>query len=245
MSERYARKAASFAAFLISTGALAPLALASIDVSPVRIDLSDSHDKDVVRISNREESAKSYQVEVVAWTQTDERREVYSPTEDLLAVPPLFTLDPGEVQIVRVGMLQDADPGVERAYRMFITELAPPQMDESDTSGIRMRLQIGIPVFVAPKALPTASLDYLDSMQVEEQLFLQFQNNGNTHVKITEIQLASPRLADKVVTPVAFYVLPGQRGFLPVALPDGKPEGTVTIVTDTLGTLEYELPVTP
>lgn len=233
------------AAFLISTGVLAPLALASIDVSPVRIDLSDGHDKDVVRISNREDSAKSYQVEVVAWSQTDERREVYSPTESLLAVPPIFTLEPGDVQIVRIGMLDEADAGVERAYRMFITELASPQSEESVGSGVRMRLQIGIPVFVAPKALPTSTLDYVDSLQIEEQLFLHFQNNGNTHVKITEIQFASPRLDEKVITPVAFYVLPGQKGYVPVAVPDGKPEGTVTLVTDTLGTLEYELPLTP
>ena len=142
-------------------------------------------------------------------------------------------------------MLQPADETTERAYRLFITELATPQPEQSDVTSVRMRLQIGIPVFVAPQALPRATLDYVDSMQIEEQLFMQFRNNGNTHVKVSEIQFSAPRLTEDVITPAVFYVLPGQTGYLPVALPDGIREGTVSFVTDTLGTLEYELPISP
>jgi len=246
MTERTLWKAAVFAAFLLIFGVHAPRAIASINVSPVRIELSEDHNKDVVRISNQEDAAKSYQVEVVAWSQTDERREVYSPTDELLAVPPLFTLQPGEEQVVRVGMIADPDPKIERAYRMFITEIAPPKNTESRSSGVSMRLQIGIPVFVAPAGgMPYAALDYIESMQIDNQLFMRFRNPGNMHIKVTEIQFAAPGLADKVVTPAVFYVLPGQMGYLPVALPDGEPVGTVTFVTDTAGTLEYELPIAP
>ena len=245
MSERYKWKAAPVAAFLFIFGMIVPTTHASMSVSPVRIDLSDEHRKDVVRVSNQDESAKSYEVSVVAWSQTKERREVYAPTEELLAVPPLFTLQPGEEQIVRLGMLQDADAITERTYRMFITELAPPQPEEPAATGITMRVQIGVPVFVAPTALPTATLDYVDSMQVEEQLFMQFRNSGNTHVKVTEVQFLGLGQSDKQVAPTGLYVLAGQTGYLPVALPEGKPVGTVTVVTDTLGSLEYELPVAP
>ena len=133
-------KAAVFAAFLFISGVHIPSAIASINVSPVRIELSEDHAKDVVRISNQEDVAKSYQVEIVAWSQTDERREVYSPTDELIAVPPLFTLQPGEEQVVRLGMIAEADPKVERAYRMFITEIAQPQVAESKSTGVRMRL---------------------------------------------------------------------------------------------------------
>ena len=245
MTERCTLKAAVLAAFVFFLTIFSATAFASIDVSPVRVDLSDSHKTDTVRISNLEDSAKSYQVEVVAWSQSEERREIYSPTEELLAVPPLFTLQPGDEQVVRIGMLGDADPGVERSYRMFITELAPPQTEASEDTGVKMRLQIGIPVFVAPKALPTASLDYVDAMQVEDQLFMQFRNNGNTHIKVSEIQYSTTPLEEPIRTAAVFYVLPGQTGFLPVELPEGEVVGMVRFVTDTVGTLEYELPVTP
>lgn len=246
MKERYNWKAASVAAFLFIFGFDALDALASISVSPVRLNLSNVNTKDVVRVSNLEETTKSYQVEVVAWSQTDERREVYSPTEQLLAVPPLFSLKPGEDQLVRVGMLEDADENIERSYRMFITELAPAQSEENRVVGISMRLQIGIPVFVEPsKGMPNATLDYVESMQIGEQLFMRFRNNGNSHVKVTETHYSAPGSDNPVVTPAVLYVLPGQSGYLPIALPEGELTGTVTVVTDGLGSLEYELPIAP
>lgn len=246
MKERYKGKAAVFAAFLLIFGFGAGSAVAQIDVSPIRLELSQNHDKDVVRITNNEDHVKSYQVEVVAWSQTDDRREVYEPTDQLIAVPPIFTLERGENQAVRVGLMAPPDETTERAYRVFVTELASPRPEAQDGMAIKMRLRIGIPVFVAPTSgLPTATLDFVESMQVDNQVFMRFRNNGNVHVKVTEVQLSAPGLADKVVSPALLYVLPGQTGYLPVALPDGESAGKVTLVTDTLGTQEYELPFSP
>ena len=242
MIERYNRKAAICAAFLFLSGIGFTAAHASLNVSPVRVNLSDSHTKDVIQISNQEESVKSYEVEVVAWSQTDERREVYTPTEDILAVPPLFSLKPGETQLIRVGMLTDADANTERSYRMFITEIAPPEPEKIESTGITMRLQIGIPVFVAPVAAATTTLEFIDYLQIEEQLFVQFRNSGNTHIKVTEVHYSAPGSADKIITPAVTYILAGKTGYLPVKLPSGDQVGKVSIVTDNLGTLEYELP---
>jgi len=246
MKERYLWKAAALAAFLfISTGPIQS-AVASMSVSPVRVDLSTEHDKDVIRVTNAEDTAKSYQVEIVAWSQSEERREIYSPTEDLLAVPPLFTLEPGEEQLVRVGMLEPADTSFERSYRMFITELAPEQGAADGNVGINMRLQIGIPVFVAPsQGIPTATLDYIDSKKVGDNLFARFRNYGNSHVKITEVGYTPRGTTGVESTPAVLYLLAGQSGYLPVAIPEGEPNGTIRVVTDGLGSLEYELPVTP
>lgn len=245
MTERYFGKTAFFAVFLFIFGVYASTALASISVSPVRLDLSEFHTKDVVRISNQEETAKSYQVEVVEWSQTERRQEVYAPTEALLAVPPLFTLQPGEEQLVRIGMLEDADEKTEQSFRVFITEIAPPNPEETQTSGVNMRLQIGIPVFVAPKALPVSTFSPVDSMKIDNKLFLRFRNSGNTHVKVSEVEYKAPGLEEATTTPAAMYVLAGQTGYLPVPSPEGRAVGTVKVVTDSLGILEYELPVTP
>jgi len=245
MIERYNRKAAICAAFLFLSGISFTAAHASLNVSPVRVNLSDSHTKDVIQITNQEESVKSYQVEIVAWSQTEERREVYTPTEEILVVPPLFTLSPGEEQLIRVGMLTDADANTERSYRMFITEIAPPEPEKIKSTGITMRLQIGIPVFVAPAAAPTTTLEFIDYLQIEEQLFVQFRNSGNTHIKVTEVHYSAPGSADKIVTPAVAYILAGKTGYLPVKLPGDDQIGTVSIVTDNLGTLEYELPFAP
>jgi fimbrial chaperone protein len=242
MTERYLGKAAIVAALLFLLLNASSNAYASISVSPVRLDLGANHDKDVIRVSNQEGRQKSYQVEVVAWSQSDGEPEVYAPTEALLAVPPLFTLKPGEDQLVRVGMLEPADPAMEKTYRVFITELEPPQPETASSSGISMRLQIGVPVFVAPESAPHATFDMVDFESMGDKLYVRFGNSGNTHVKVSEVRYQSPGLEDEVVTPLAAYVLPGQTGLLPVPAPGGRPVGKVTVVTDTLGVLEYELP---
>ena len=106
MAERYSSKAAVSAALLFFFINAASIAHAAISVSPVRLDLSVTNDKEVIRVSNHEDRQKSYQVEVVAWSQGEGKPEIYAPTDAVLAVPPLFTLQPGDEQLVRVGMLE-------------------------------------------------------------------------------------------------------------------------------------------
>ena len=214
MTERYFGKTAVTAVFLLIFSVADSIAVASISVSPVRIDLGEAHTKDVIRVSNQEQRQKSYQVEVVAWSQEDGQPEVYAPTDAILAVPPLFTLEPGEEQLVRIGMMEAANAAKEQTYRVFITEIASPQSAETPSSGVAMRLQIGVPVFVAPQALPFSTFDLIESNNVDGKLFLKFRNGGNTHVKVSEVQYQPPGI------------------------------GKVTLVTDSLGTLEYELPGT-
>ena len=241
MNERYRWKAVLCTAFLLVFGGCSISAEAQVSISPVRVDLSDQRSKTVVQISNQQDTTASYQVEVVAWSQTDTQREVYSPTEEIVAVPPLFTLQPGQEQIVRIGMLTEADPLVERSYRMFVTELASPQEQEQQTSGVNMRLRLGIPVFVAPNAPPNATLDHFDSEQVDGQLFMHLRNSGNTHVRISEVQYLGQGMVEPRTESAAIYILSGQTAYVPVELGDGDDKGKVTIVTDTLGSVEYEL----
>ena len=245
MNERTNRKAATIAAFLLIFSILASVGHASVNIMPLRVDLGDDHDKDVIHFTNQGATTKSYEVEIVAWSQTDERREVYSPTEDILAVPPLFTVAPGEQQIIRVGMLTAADQDTERSYRMFITELAPPATEETGSATIGMRLQLGVPVFVAPIAIPNADLAYVETQKVGEQHFARFRNNGNTHVKVTGIHYTAPGLDEAIVQPSATYFLAGSSGLLPIEAPAGAQEGKITIVTESLGAVDYDLPFTP
>lgn len=240
MTERYIWKAVHCAAFLFISG-LFSAAWAQVAISPIRVDLDDDNNKDVILVTSQAATTRSYEVEVVAWSQTDERREIYSPTEEILAVPPLFTLEPGEEQVVRIGMMSDSDPSMEKSYRMFITELAPPQEEARESTGVNMRLRLGIPVFVAPKAIPYATLDLAGSKQINQQLFMRLENSGNTHVRISEVRYLAPGAEEPEVESAAIYILAGQAGYVPVSLPGGQLAGTVAIVTDTLGTVEYDL----
>jgi len=219
--------------------------MASVAVSPVVLELSEQQDKEVVRVTNSGDVAKSFEVNAVAWSQSDKEREIYAETDELLAVPPLFTLQPGQTQVVRIGLMRRADQSAELAYRVFFTELAPPEIEEQTTSGINMRLRFGIPVFVAPLAPIVSGIDFIGLDTIENHKFMQLKNTGNVHVKVNEIRYLAPFATDKDVTPAVFYLHPGKTGFLPLDLPGENASGTVELVTDTAGVLEYDLAASP
>lgn len=217
-------------------------ALAGVDISPVLVEMSEKQNKQVVRISNSDETPKSFQVDVVAWSQSDEEREIYTPTEDLLAVPPLFTLQPGEQQVVRIGLMRDVDTDKELSYRVFFTELEPPQLEEKAVSSINVRLRFGIPVFVAPLAPAAPGVQFVNLRKIDEHTFMELKNIGNVRVKVNEVHYQAPTSPDKEVSQAVFYLHPGKTGFLPLELPDQDAGGTVELITDTAGTLEYAVP---
>ncbi|MDJ0813868.1 MAG: fimbria/pilus periplasmic chaperone [Woeseiaceae bacterium] len=238
-TERNARKAAFFAAFLLLLGTSAA-ALASVNVSPVLLEMSESKDKDVVRVTNSSGVAKSFEVNAVTWTQSDQEREIYSATDDVLAVPPLFTLQPGQTQVVRIGLMRPVDETTELAYRVFFTELAPPETSD-ENNGVNMRLRFGIPVFVAPLAPAHSAVQLVQLATLGNQTAVQLRNSGNVRVKVMEIRyLPSPESAPEV-TPAVFYLHPGMTGYLPVDIPGANATGTLELVTDTAGVLKYVL----
>jgi fimbrial chaperone protein len=239
--ERYTGKAAVCAAFLLTLIAFSHTATASIDISPVVVELSETRNKEVVRITNSGETAKSFEVSVVAWSQSGEDREIYAPTDELLAVPPLFTLQAGEQQVVRIGLMRPADAEQELSYRVFFTELEPPEIEQKTVSSINVRLRFGIPTFVAPLAIPVASIEFVGTKMVDEHLFMELRNSGNIRVKVNEVRYQSPTRADKDVTQTVFYLHPGKTGSLPLQLGGEPTGGKIELVTDTAGVLEYVL----
>lgn len=240
------RKAAVLAAFVFSCWVAGTVpAAASINVSPVRVYLDADSPREVVTITNGEETARSYQVEVVAWSQTEDEREVYEPTADLIAVPPLFTLAPGEQQLIRVGAMTPPDAETEQAFRMFVTEVATPDSAGEAATGINMRLQIGLPVFYQPIAPATGGIAVVDSFVDTGNRMLRLRNTGNSHVKIVELRQLPADGSDPIVVPTVLYVLAGQTANLPLPVPGDVSAHTVVVVTESHGTLEYELPPAP
>ena len=239
--ERFTGKAAVTAAFLILMAGHPLVASASISVSPVLLELSSRHDKDVVRVANTSDAAKSFEINVVAWTQSEQQREIYADSGDLVAVPPLFTLEPGGEQVVRIGLMRGPDAQTELAYRVFITELAPPENEDRAQSGINMRLRFGVPVFVAPLADTAATVDFGGLEAIGDHTFMKLANSGNVRVKITEIRYRPPLEEQSASSTASFYLHPGKSGLLPLTFPDLDTGGSIELVTDTAGVLEYAL----
>lgn len=119
----------------------------SLYLNPVRLSLSADHAVEVVTISNQGAEPSVVQLETMAWTKTA-GGDVYSPTTDLIAAPPIFTLPPGGSQIVRIGLRNALDPRSELNYRVYFQEVPPPP--KPGFQGLNVALRLGVPVYVTP-----------------------------------------------------------------------------------------------
>src|SRR5215471_15353685 len=193
---------------------------ASLDVSPVRIDLAPATRSAELRLTNTSSEALSVQVDAREWSQDFDGDEQLVDTRALLAVPPIVTIPPGERQIVRIGHLGAPAEHVERSFRLLVTELSGARA-ANDGPALSMRIRLSIPVFVAPSSgKATPAIDVEDVVATEDGARLTLHNTGNAHAKIDRIEVRRDGewdpLPSELFTSVR-YLLPDARAVL--ALP--------------------------
>jgi fimbrial chaperone protein len=213
---------------LAATAALTTLALCasgaahagSLQVSPLRIELTPAKSIMSMTVRNGEPAEMQVQAEVLEWTQ-ENGRDVYRPTRDVLVNPAIFRLGPQGTQILRMG-LQVAPAAVERSYRVFVQELPQEDLSPGGAGGLRMQtlLRLGIPVFVpatAPRIDARWSLE--QAAAAGDAPSLTLANAGTTHIQLTQIVLRQADGRELLRTPLSLYVLPGRATSLPLKLP--------------------------
>ena len=197
---------------LIVLGTAQPGFGGSLAISPVRIQLTNAERTAVITVENQGDALRIYQLEAVEWSQVD-GKDVYSPTRDLIAVPPVFKLPPGKKQIVRVGV-RKSPAAVENCYRVFIQEL-PVSDAASDIPTVQTVLRVGIPVFDEPAGRSDLPRLSWTPDQAGEWII---ENPTNMHVQMGQITV---RGGDEPHTyQGGFYLLPRERRRW---TPTGKP----------------------
>jgi fimbrial chaperone protein len=214
-------------------GLVAPDAGAgSIELSPVRVDLSALARIGVLTVRNTGTTASLMQVTLLAWDaqapdQSGER------SDDLVVTPTTFALQPGAQQVVRLG-LRGAPPGtVEAAYRLIIEEVPGGQSPPSTATQLLVRHDV--PVFIAPRE-PGVRAMLAASGCGQQATDLLLRNSGNVHLKVLQVALTDRASQEVLSQWTTFeYLLPGgshswalgeRAGGLPAA------GTTVTALTD-------------
>ena len=195
------RKTLGFALFMLPALAAA----ASLDVDPIRVEFNGSNTITVLTLTNAGDAPATVQLEPVAWSQAN-GDDVYKPTREILATPPIFTVPPGGKQIIRLGLRTAPDAVKERSYRLYLDEV--PQPSQVKGLGVLMALRIGIPVFVAPVAPAKPVLQWSLKRGAGKEIDLSVTNSGGSHIQIRQLTLTAPKLLSIVVQQAA-YILPG------------------------------------
>ena len=189
----------------------------TFSVSPVRATLSAIRPVAALTVRNDGAEASVVQLEVMGWSQ-QEGKDVYDPTREVLATPPIFTLPPGGSQVVRVGLRRAPDPRNEITYRLFLQEVPPPP--KPDFRGLQVALRIGMPLFVLP-AVPAKPVLRWQAIRTPQGGFqVKLSNSGNAHIQVANITLVPSDGSPFPTQQLAAYVLAGQTvGWLMDAAP--------------------------
>ena len=178
---RHSLCAATFACLLLASVVQA----GNFGVSPLDFQLTEQRRSGVLTITNEDKAPISLRVRAMRWTQDAQGADVYEESPDLIFFPKRIDLQPGEKKIVRLGVNavgQDA----ERAYRLFVDELAPPE-DPEQGKGTRLSVlvSIGVPVFLTPSGAESALV--IEQARVGETLDLTVGNRGKSRVRLSRV----------------------------------------------------------
>ena len=185
-----------------------PLWAGSFNVNPIKVELSGQRASAALTVQNNGDETAVIQAQTMAWSQ-ENGQDQYLASTDVLATPPIFTLAPGAVQIVRVGMRRATGADQELSYRLFLQEVPPPP--KPGFRGLQVALRIGIPIFIAPRVKVAPALLWSAARQAGNQIQVGLKNDGKAHIRLTDFSVFQPgRETPLAIQQVAVYLLPGQ-----------------------------------
>jgi fimbrial chaperone protein len=188
-------------------------------VSPIRLDLDRSTRSAVLTVTNDDAKPLTFQVRALQWTQDADGADRYADTADLVYFPQQLKIPPKESRVIRVGVKVPALQA-EKAYRLFIEELADPSARDPAQSGVAITLRFGVPVFLRPPAERRAGdMQLLAAAGATRALV---RNTGNVHFRIASVRFAGLGAAGETLFEQSidgWYLLSGAERAYTLALP--------------------------
>ncbi len=162
---------------------------ANLQISPVSIAFRATQTAAGVTLQNFGDTPLHGQVRVFTWDQKD-GEDVLVPATDVVASPPIMEVAPKASQTVRLVRRNGAAPAREQTYRILIDEI--PRGDGAAT-GVAIRLQYSVPVFVAPPDDAAAPRLAWSVVEKGGAWYLRARNEGSLHARIgaTTLRTAS------------------------------------------------------
>ncbi len=172
-----------------------PAGAGSLAVSPLKLTFVNASGITSLTVENNGREEALVQTETFAWHQSGGEHQL-SPTDDVVAVPPVFRLAPGAQQRVRVGLTRAFTEPREQTFRLMITEV--PTAVAAGTVAVAVRHSL--PIFVRPTSAVSSNLVATRSASGG----VEIANNGSQHMRIHRW-----RLRDTAGTIVAEDAGPG------------------------------------
>jgi len=165
-------------------------------------------------IQNQGNSATTMQVRIMRWKQ-ENGFERYTAQQDVVASPPIVTIGKDGKQLIRLIKQGNVPMGVEQAYRIIVDEIPQPADKSQPEIGLKIQMRYSIPLFVYGQGIPTikegAHHALADTQNLSWKIIqeggkpaLQVRNQGDVHVRLSQVVLDKRTIADGLLG----YVLP-------------------------------------
>lgn len=197
---------------------------AGLSVNPVGVTLEDPQQIRHLQLRNTGDEPMVLQASVKDLSIAD-NREQYADTDALVVTPPVFTIEPGEEQVVRLGLENPTPSKKERAFRVFLQQ--SPKNPATDDGGsneptlVQVNLRVGIPVFVRPSEPVARAVVWQIEPTDDGRVRVVAENQGNTHSRISNMSLLDGKGEVVVESDRLTYLLPGSRRSWTLQIPTG------------------------
>jgi len=166
--------------------ACSPARAQGLEVTPTNVVLGPGQTAATFTVTNGEDHKVSFQIRGFVWRQDSQGNDVLEPTADLLASPPIASIDAGGSQVVRL-ILRQPPQGQEGTYRILFDQLPPPPQ----AGVVRILLRLSIPVFAEPQTQVRPQLHWHIAHD-EAGWWLIASNSGSRHISLGNVKLFGP-----------------------------------------------------
>lgn len=196
-------------AILILFSPVFSFAAADVSITPVSVHFAEGEKIETLTFKNKGDDSITLQAQFFLWSQKD-GQNIYQPTKDVFASPTMFTLKPGEKQLLRVALRNSAKVSAtqQQTYRVFFTQILPRQVKQVAPEQVNTKLKISLPIFLDIEA-KNEKME-LTAKESHHQVILT--NAGNVTRLINQIRWMQED-ETTAITPlqnVFIYLLPGK-----------------------------------
>jgi fimbrial chaperone protein len=161
------------------------LQAASLQVAPVLVEVPAPGAAATMKLRNEGNQPLDAQIRVFQWTQVD-GADVLTPTNDVVASPPVASLRPNTDYTVRIVRTKKEPVAKEEAFRLLIDEL--PQAAPGAASGVNIALRYSIPVFFTTPASAAPKLKW-ELQQRANKPVIVASNAGDRRIRLAKLKV--------------------------------------------------------
>jgi len=162
-----------------------PLSAASLQVSPVQLELVAPRAASSVELSNHGTDKIGVQVRVFRWTQVN-GADSLKATEDVVASPPMVQLAANGTYLVRIVRLTKDPVQAEEAYRLLIDEI--PDRQGPGQPAINFAIRYSIPVFFVATTAKNGTASW-SIRQDYGHISVTATNAGDRHLRVAGLNV--------------------------------------------------------